>query len=235
MVNRNTLRMVIKCNAFVSVNLLTRTVWGFGTDLSSGAFTVENPRAVVCMIRLRQSDFASPAKAARPASSDAAVLRRERYGAAPGLMRLPSRFSVEVSNGGPAKRDAEAGLSGNHWSTLAGRSPAGSPPGSYIVCRISSAAVEAPPHRGEHGMNRLRNAAEIDLHDAAQFAERFAVIIPPQLASDSGIRFYQLEWRIPVDIVAAPASRASSKGGKYAPSPKYPRAPQPTRDLMLTK
>src|SRR5271165_6272182 len=49
-------------------------------------------------------------------------------------------------------------------------------------------------------MDRVRNAAEIDFHDAVQLAERFAGAIPPQPALNPGIRDHQLERRGAVDI-----------------------------------
>src|SRR6516225_490418 len=42
-------------------------------------------------------------------------------------------------------------------------------------------------------MDRVRDPAEIDLHDAVQLAERFAGAIPPQPTLNPGIRDHQLE------------------------------------------
>ncbi len=50
-------------------------------------------------------------------------------------------------------------------------------------------------------MNCIRDAAEIDVHDAVQLTERFSGTIPPQAALDFGIRDHQVERRIPVDTV----------------------------------
>ena len=49
-------------------------------------------------------------------------------------------------------------------------------------------------------MKRVRNAAEIDVHDAVQLVERFAGAIPPQPALNPGIRDHQLERRGAVDV-----------------------------------
>src|SRR5271168_2493643 len=62
-------------------------------------------------------------------------------------------------------------------------------------------APTAPPHCRKHRMERVRNAAEIDFHDAVQLVERFPAAIPPQAALNPGIRDHQLERRGAVGVV----------------------------------